>query len=248
MIDHGLFTGTIRHQRFLPREHRFGYKFFMWYLNLEALDSLPSLTPWFSVSKGRFGLYRFRRSDYLGAPDQPLSDAVRSRMLELTGEPVGGQVCALMNLSSLGLYFSPVNFYYGFDGQGQMTHFLAEVSNIPWNKRHHYAHYVANRQWSPQNTNEFHVSPFNPMNQKYEWQITPPGDNLGVTIAVDDERGSIFKAELMLTRQPLTSSVVTRQIVKKPIMTGFIVAGIYGQALKLFVHKVPYIPYPKEAT
>jgi DUF1365 family protein len=35
-------------------------------------------------------------------------------------------------------------------------------------------------------------------------------------------------------------------IMKKPIMTAYIVLGIYWQALKLFLKGVPYIPYQKE--
>ena len=44
-----------------------------------------------------------------------LADCVRDKMKELTGREVTGGVFGLLNLRTLGLYFSPVNFYYGFD-------------------------------------------------------------------------------------------------------------------------------------
>ena len=74
---------------------------------------------------------RFYRPDYFGDPAEPLADAIRNRMEQLTGQPVTGQVYGLMNMRTMGLYFSPVNFYYGYDSSGTFTHFLAEVSNIP---------------------------------------------------------------------------------------------------------------------
>ncbi len=236
-----LYTGKISHRRYIPKPHRFSYGFFMWFLNLDELDRLPAMGRWFSTRK--WAASRFHRQDYLGDPQRPLGDSVRERMRELTGRPVGGQVCGLMNLRTFGMYFSPVNFYYGFDGSGQFTHFLAEVSNIPWNERHQYAFYVAGGGRFPAHDKQFHVSPFNPDNQFYRWKIGAPGDRIGVSLAVHDERGRIFEAGLDLERQPLSIDTVKRQLLKKPAMTAFIVGGIYYQALRLFLKGVPYVPY-----
>ncbi len=241
-----LYVGTIAHKRQIPIEHRFQYRFFMWFLNLDELDSLPSLTPWFSSS--RWALSRFHRPDYYGDPAVPLADAIRTRMEQLTGRPVTGQVCGLLNMRTLGLYFSPVNFYYGYDGSGTLTHFLAEVSNIPWNERHQYAHYVADNGLNPENAKQFRVSPFNSINQHYSWKLKVPDEILTVQLGVDDERGSIFQALLKLKRHAFTRSSVTRQLLRKPAMTLYMVAGIYWQAFKLYRKGVPYVPYEKEMT
>lgn len=240
-----IYVGEIAHQRFLPKIHRFRYPFFMWFLNLDELEGLPNLGWWFSVK--HWAISRMLRSDYLGDPKLPLADAVRARMLELTGKPVTGKVCGLMNMRTLGLYFSPVNFYYGFNEEGSFTHFLAEVSNTPWNERHHYAYYVADGQYDLTQKKAFQVSPFNSLQQQYRWRISPPGGAVGVTIAVSDTRGEIFAAHLQLERQELDQSTVRRMLLRKPIMTAFIVGGIYYQALKIFFKGIPYVPYEKEA-
>ncbi|BDD88398.1 DUF1365 domain-containing protein [Desulfofustis limnaeus] len=245
-MNHALYIGRVSHQRFLPRSHGFSYPFFMWYFDLDRLADLPDLRPWFSVDG--FALSRLHRNDYLGPPDEPLADSVRSKMLELTGQPVTGHVTGLMNLRTLGLYFSPVNFYFGHEPGGTCTHLLAEVSNTPWNERHHYSFFLEKNDPRPTHAKAFKVSPFNPVTQRYRWRIEPPTATAGITIEVDDERGPIFAARLRLERQPLSRTLVRRLLLRRPVMTAAILAAIYWQALKLYVKGVPYIPYRKETT
>lgn len=239
-----LYIGKIGHSRQIPKKHHFQYPLFMWFLNLDELDKIPYLGKWFSTSK--WALSRYHRPDYYGDPNIPLADAIRKRMEELTGHPVEGGVYGLMNMRTLGLYFSPVNFYYGYDSDGNLSHFMAEVSNIPWNNRHQYCHYVFDSDLPPDNPKLFHVSPFNPLNQHYRWGLKAPAETTFVQIDVDDERGHIFTARLDLNRRPLTLESVRHELLKKPAMTIFMVAGIYWQALKLYIKGVPYIAYEKE--
>ena len=88
-MNSAFYVGYIGHRRYLPKEHRFRYPFFMWFLNLDRLDELPPLGKWFSTSG--FALSRFFRPDYYGDPAQSLADAIRDRMEELTGYPVEGE-------------------------------------------------------------------------------------------------------------------------------------------------------------
>lgn len=240
----GLYVGKIHHQRFIPKNHRFSYPFFMYFLNLDRLEDQRSIGRLFSTTRWAFN--RFHRPDYYGDENQPLADAIRYRMEELTGHRVQGEVYGLMNMRTLGLYFSPVNFYYGLDKDGTLTHFLAEVSNIPWNERHQYCYYVKKGKLSMADTKKFKVSPFNPVAQRYHWQISPPGEEIMVKLGVDDERGHIFEACLTLHREPLTVKSLRRQLLRRPVMTASIVAAIYWQALLLYLKKVPYVPYQKE--
>ncbi len=246
-MNSALYVGRIGHRRFVPKGHRFAYDFFMWYLDLDEIDRLPALSPWFSTTGAAFS--RFYRPDYYGDAKVPLAKAIRDRMAELTGERVEGRIYGLLNLRTLGLYFSPVNFYYGFDRENRCSHFLAEVSNIPWNERHQYAHLLpggADGASYHSHAKAFHVSPFNPLDQQYRWRLTVPGETVGVGLEVHDARGHIFTAELELRRRPLTAREIGKQLLKKPAMTAFIVAGIYWQAMKLYLKGIPYVPYVKE--
>lgn len=247
-MNAALYVGEVKHQRFLPRSHGFRAAFFMWFFNLDRLHEVADLSPWFAIGRGKRALLVMRREDYLGHPAQSLAEAVRARMAELTGERVEGEVYGLLNLSTLGLYFSPVNLYYGYDGQGRPSHFLAEVSNIPWNERHHYGFLLPGDSSHLEHAKAFQVSPFNHLQQRYRWHLEPPGEQLAVTIAVGDSRGEVFEANLNLARRSLERKTLLPLLATRPVMTAYIVGGIYYQALKLFLKGVPYIPYRKEAT
>ena len=241
-----LYVGSISHQRHIPRQHRFSYPFFMWLLNLDELSLLQDQGWWFSSR--RFALSRFHRPDYFGNPEIPLHNSIKKRMKELTGHEVKGQVCGLINLRTLGLYFSPVNFYFAFDQDQKFSHFLAEVSNIPWNQRHQYAYYIDSTGTVPSQKKQFHVSPFNHLDQTYQWHVEPPGEKINIGLRIDDERGHIFSASLALERHAFERRTIRTQLLKKPVMTVSIVTAIYWQALKIYLKGIPYIPYKKETT
>ena len=92
----------------------------------------------------------------------------------------------------------------------------------------------------------FHVSPFNHLDQHYSWHIQPPGENLAVELKVNDVRGDIFEARLQLNKMPLEAGRIAGLIMKKPVMTGSIVAKIYWQAAKLYIKGIPYLGYARE--
>jgi DUF1365 family protein len=244
-MESALYSGHIVHTRHLPKVHTFRYPFFMWYLDLDNVDHLQDLGIWFSSRRWAFN--RYYRPDYLGGPDRSLADCVREKMKELSGSEVTGKLFGLLNLRSAGLYFSPVNFYYGFAEDGTATHLLAEVSNTPWNQRHYYCHRLDKNHRDIAHAKSFKVSPFNPAeNQTYKWKISEPLETLEVNLGVHDERGHVFEAALRLNRQPFTSSSARKLLVRKPVTTLFIMAGIYWQAMKIFLKGIPYIPYEKE--
>ncbi len=240
-----LYAGHIYHTRHIPKIHTFRYPFFMWFLDLEEIEKGISFGKWFSSVS--FALSRFKRTDYLGNESESLAISVKKEMLKLTGQPVQGKVFGLMNLRTLGLYFSPVNFYYGFDKAGKPSHFLAEVANIPWNERHYYGHLLAAGENSPINAKDFKVSPFNPENnQTYKWKISQPGENLEINLGVHDKRGHIFEAALRLQENPFNLNIMRRFLRRTPAMTLLIVSRIYWQALRIFLKGIPYISYKKE--
>ncbi len=244
MIESAIYQGKVYHQRFKPTQHKFDYDIYLFWLKLTGneLEELSSALTHFSNTKRARA--RFKREDYLGEKHVPLSQAVLEKMNALCeSEIVGGDIFMLGQLRMWGWYFSPVNFYYRRNQEGVYTHLLAEVSNTPWNERHYYLVDLAIQQDTQK---AFHVSPFNPMDMTYQWKIEQPSHTLSLTMnCVREEKE--FSAGIKLTKFNLDNVNLARAMKRIPSMTIKTVAGIYWQALKLFLKKTPLYTHPEKS-
>ena len=114
-----IYEGQVRHTRNKPAFHKFNYRLFMMYLDLDELPTLFRKT-WF-WSATRPALARFRRRDHLGPEQQALSDSVRDLVETETGRRPRGPIRLLTNLSYFGYCFNPVSFYYCFSEDEETT-------------------------------------------------------------------------------------------------------------------------------
>ncbi|WJG09957.1 DUF1365 domain-containing protein [Aliiglaciecola sp. LCG003] len=239
-MDSAIYSGEVKHARFVPKSHKFSYQVNMFWLELDDVDNIEQKVRGFSTSK--FAPIQFRRSDFLGDPSLPLTECVIDKMSELAGQPLTGKVFLLSPLRTLGLYFSPVNFYYLRNPGGSYSHLLAEVSNTPWNERHCY---LVDLDSQHDSQKEFHVSPFNPLDMQYKWNISQPLHSLTVSLACHQQTKH-FVAQLNLTRGELNSSSLRRVVLRIPSMAIKTVVGIYWQALKLFIKRMPIYSHPAQ--
>lgn len=244
MIESAIYKGKVYHQRFKPTQHKFDYDIYLFWLKLESneLEALSSSLTHFSAhDKARV---RFKREDYLGDASVSLKQAVLERMTELNnGITLKGDVFMLGQLRMWGLYFSPVNFYYLRNAEGKYTHMLAEVSNTPWNERHHY---LVNLDTQDDTPKAFHVSPFNPMDMTYKWSISQPSSRLSLAMdCVRDDKQ--FSAGINLTKFTLDNANLSAALKRIPSMTIKTVAGIYWHALKLLLKRTPLYTHPEKS-
>ena len=72
-----LYEGWVRHRRHLPILHRFRYRMFMAYLDLDELETLTRAQWPLSTDGGLIAV--FRRRDHLGPESQSLREAVADR-------------------------------------------------------------------------------------------------------------------------------------------------------------------------
>ncbi len=244
-----LYEGTVRHRRFTPVHHAFRYRLFYAYLDLEELpDVLDPIPGW---SARRAALARFRREDHLGDPEAPLDEAVRTLVETRCGERPNGPIRLLTLPRTLGVTFNPISIYYCHRPDDSLSHLVAEVDNTPWGERHCYVVDV-DRDGSGTGSvlqfrvpKSFHVSPFHGLDQEYEWRFTRPGSSLVVHME-NWEKGEIkTDATLVMRRRPLDRRHGMRALLRHPAMTLNVLAGIYGQAARLWWKGAPYHPHPR---
>jgi hypothetical protein len=187
----------------------------------------------------------FRCTDYLSHKSSLSKQDVWQKVQSLGGQALTGRVLFVGQLRCFGLYFSPINLYYCYDHTQELRYLLAEVSNTPWNERHYYLIEMAEKMISEK---AFHVSPFMEMNMQYNWRIKEPGKQLSLHIENYSKENAqkIFDATLMMSSIELNNENLRRCFLSIPSMTIKTLAGIYWQALKLFIKGVPYVAHARK--
>jgi len=238
-----LYTGSLRHRRFVPRPREFRYRLFMAWLDLAELDQVFR-GRWFWSAR-RPALAWLRRADYLGDPAVPLDQAVRERVTAQTGRRPAGPIRLLAHLRMFGHCFNPVSFYYCYDAAGDKVEtIVAEITNTPWNERHAYVLQAGGGELRFRFGKAFHVSPFLPMALHYDWRFSEPPARLAVHMRNLEGEAKVFDATLDLARREIGTASLAGALARFPLMPLQVVAAIYWQALRLWTRRTPFYAHP----
>lgn len=263
-----IYTGTVRHRRFSPRQHAFEYDVFMMYLDTREIETIFSLSKFWSLKK--FAPVQFKRSDFhidKGHVDKgyidknhagnknieknnypSVDESVRNSIQTEIGIRPTGPIRMLVNLRYWGFTINPLSTYYCFDDSGEnIIAILAEVHNTPWNERHAYV-LTGDNFAKKQKINfakEFHVSPFNPTAMDYHWYSTTPSATLALHLENWQDDTKVMDATMALTREAITATSMNKILIRFPWMTVKVVSAIYWQAIKLWWKGVPIFNHPE---
>ena len=262
--ESALYEGTVRHRRFSPVGHAFTSRLVMTLLDLDEVEPLVDRLPLWS--RRRWAPVRFDRRDYLDGSDRPLRQALGDVVEARLGRRPAGPVRMLTQLRTWGWLFNPLTVYWCYRPAGaenrrrvddhgrtdddlELDVVVLEVSNTPWKERHHYVIDLgAGRGDGATFPKVLHVSPFMEMDLDYRVRFRGPrrgrGTPLTLRLELLDGDEKRFDADLSLRRVELTPVTAVTMLVRHPLQTLRVSAGIHAQALRLWAKRVPVVAHP----
>ncbi|MFV0258875.1 MAG: DUF1365 family protein [Acidimicrobiales bacterium] len=264
-----LCPGVVTHHRHLPTDHRFTAPVSYVWIDPDRPDALTGHHPLWSSR--RPAPARFRRADYLDGAATPLGSAVRAVARPAADHPgaVAGPIRMLTQIRRWGWLFNPITIYFLWPeharstGRSAPTVAVLEVTNTPWKQRWPYP---VRLQPGPRGlTARFdkilHVSPFLDQAWVYDLSVRAGGaDGRRITVGLDvtaptdrtqpPEPGVegtdpvILRTRLAVDRRPPAPMTLSHALLRNPLSTHRVSAGIHRQALALWRAKVPVHPHP----
>lgn len=247
MKESMLFSGTLRHRRFLPKPHEFTYNIFYFYFNPNEISALCKDI--FFLSKDKLNYLSFERKNYLGDKSQSINHSVDA-LLATKGIARSSDVFMMTQLSHLGYCFNPISLYFTYNDNALQT-LIADVQNTPWGEKHAYILTEPKRIRPPHYSFQFskalHVSPFFKMDYIYDFNINLTKDNFILHMQNMKDAIKHFDVTLSMTGVPFTAKALKQLVIKQPFVSQKIIFSIYWQALKLYIKHIPFVSHPKDS-
>ena len=235
-----LYVGEVVHRRAQPF-HRLRYRVFSLLVDLDELPALDRRLRWFSHN--RFNLLSFRDRDHGrcdGTPPRAWVDAA----LAANGIEPGGRIALLCFPRLFGYVFNPLSIFFCHAPSGALRAILYEVRNT-FGDKHGYlievpAGHAADAPIAQTCAKAFHVSPFLPVAGAYHFRLTPPGARLAIQIRHLLDGREVLLASQRARREALTDARILAAVIRHPLMTVKVIAGIHWEALRLWLKRARY--------
>ncbi|OBI90527.1 DUF1365 domain-containing protein [Mycobacterium sp. 1245805.9] len=234
MLTPAIYRTTITHSRRVPVQHRFEYRSYSWYVDI---DDLPRL-PWWLRPFARFNAQDHFSGDARASLRERLGTFFADHGLPLPE----GRVTALLQARVFGYVFNPLSVFWCHDRNGRLCNVIAEVHNT-YGERH--AYLLPPAELPVVTAKNFYVSPFNQVDGYYLVRAPQPGDEVDITVALHRDRrpaDPVFTANLRGPRRPATTSQVAIMQFISPLAPLMVAARIRIQGIKLWLRRVPVVP------
>lgn len=245
MSTSALYTCQVMHNRLAPKQHRFLYRIFMFWLDVDALEADGSRLRMLGVRGA--APFRFRHADHIKYPsgDPRTSWQVRAKLdqwLAEQGVPEPpAQVFLLTHVRMFGYVFNPVSFYFCYDVVGTCRYVVTEVSNTFGEMKMFLVQHLQGDAFLQEDTKYFYVSPFTEIDDRFVFRYNVPDKHLNLRIDTINAKGErFFISTLTGERKTLSDLRLLWYVVRFPFVTLRVIIGIHLQALRLWLKKLPW--------
>jgi len=243
-----IYSGTVRHRRSQPKIHDFRYQVFMFYLDLDELPDVERRVRPFS--NNRFNLVSFYDRDHMDRRPGSTKEKVL-RFLNRQGiDLLDGKVFLLTSCRILGYVFNPISLYFCHGRSGALEAVVAEVNNTFGEQYLYRLSEPLNVSTGEDSARRYrarkamHVSPFISMDAVYDFHLAPVGETLAVSIVEHEGEKHVLDVQLYGRQVPLGTASLGRALLRYPLMTLKTIAAIHGEALRLYLRRVPFYRQP----
>jgi DUF1365 family protein len=224
-----LYRTVIRHTRHAPFARSFRYRHPMWLVDLAELPTTGLL--------GK--LWRFEARDHVGDPAMSLRDNLVTWVAEHGVDVASDRVVMLANARTLGHVFNPITVYWCLRADNTTHCVVTEVHNT-YGGRHCYL-LQPDETGSATVDKAMYVSPFNPVDGRYDMRFTVPSDRVHVGIILRRAGKVAFSATLNGRRKPATRLNLLRTLARYPMASLRVAALIRYQGGRLVLRGLPIV-------
>ncbi|MGW0416401.1 DUF1365 domain-containing protein [Streptomyces collinus] len=225
------------HVRRSPQRYGLRHRTYLWLVDVDHLPVLPRpLRP----------LARFRTRDHFTGRAPSIRAEVDGFLGEHGIDLHGGRVLMLAHARILGHLFNPLTLYWCHGPDGALRCVVAEVHNT-YGERHAYLLHTDTAGTATVGK-DFYVSPFNPVDGRYEMRLPPPGERLRLAIQLHRPGSPPFTAAVHGTRREATAPALLRLALRHPWSTLRVSAAIRFHGIRLLLRGLPVQPRPGRRT
>ncbi|KAJ3119938.1 hypothetical protein HK098_005002 [Nowakowskiella sp. JEL0407] len=199
--NHKIYLASTTHSRLHPVTHTFKYPLFYFGIDLDTINSIPAVWPFFSFNG--YSIFAFWEKDYLADSLRGGETGLKKRLLEylesfnIPSSEIGRvEIIAMPRV--LGMVFNPLTVYYCFantddSGSNEVRAIVMEVSNT-FKERHIYICDKRNQSEKSRTgylsshnvSRRFHVSPFNHRAGTYEIHVGDLSKSLNILFIIKE--------------------------------------------------------------
>jgi len=234
-----IYKGFVSHYRFYPKIHKFKYRIFSLFINLEELENLDKDTILFSINK--FNLFSFYFKDHT---EKPFNNPIIWAKNILSNKNLynkNDRIFILCYPRILGYVFNPLTTYFCIDQNNNIKAIIYEVHNT-FGDRHSYITKYCHLNEKVDKM--FHVSPFFPIEGEYEFDTNIKNKSIKIEIKYYKDKTNLLNAVFCGQQSQFNDQNLLLCFFLYPLMTLKVIYSIHLQALYLWIKGIKFFNRP----